>query len=653
MSKIIQLPPHLADLIAAGEVVERPASVVKELMENSIDAGATQITVEIQNGGLSFLRVTDNGCGMAPEDAQTAFLRHATSKIRTQEDLTAIGTLGFRGEALAATAAVSHIDLLTKVPGTVAGTSLHLDAGQVTEQDEAGCPDGTTIIVRNLFYNTPARMKFMKRDSVEGSAVFSAVQKQALSRPDIAFRFLRDGKEEMHTPGDGQLLSAIYAIFGRKDALDMLPVDSHWEKTSIHGFVSKPTATRGTRAYQHFFINGRYVRNRSLSAALEEAYKNQLMVGRFPACVLHIEMPKDALDVNVHPAKTEVKFISEREVFDCIHYGVLSTLNRAPGRVEMELKSRQPREKKQTFHTMTAEEYRAMATVLQEQKPVKVDPAVVKKVFTPAPQSEQPPAQARKVQKQEKSNATGMAQPVEKKPVSPPGPVQTVQPEVHEPVVLPDWQDKPPVPVNSAPPVQEPEQQTLPIATVPFRIVGEVLDTYFLVEQENTVIFIDKHAAHERILFEKLKAQTHPIMGQLLMTPIFCSLAREEAATVLQNQALLENLGYDVQDFGDGTVVLRQIPSDVDIADAEASLSELAGKLLAGRKLNPNELRDELLHTIACKAAIKGGWHTEPAEREALVEQVLSRDDLKYCPHGRPICITLSRHQLEKQFKRS
>ena len=644
MSKIIQLPPHLADLIAAGEVVERPASVVKELMENSIDAGATQITVEIQNGGLSFLRVTDNGCGMTAQDAPTAFLRHATSKIRVAEDLSAIGTLGFRGEALAATAAVSHIDLMTRASGVDAGTSLHLDAGCLTEQSEAGCPEGTTIIVRDLFYNTPARMKFMKRDSVEGSAVFSTVQKQALSRPDIAFRFVREGKEELHTPGDGQLLSAIYAIFGRKDALDMLPVDSHWEKTSIHGYVSKPTSTRGTRAYQHFFINGRYVRNRSLSTALEEAYKNQMMVGRFPACVLHIELPKDAVDVNVHPAKTEVKFVSEREVFDCVHYGVLSTLNRAPGRVEMKLS--RPKETKQAFHTMTAEEYRAMSTVLQEQKPVKVDAEVVKQVFAPKIAAQTVP-------------------PVKPKPAEPREPVKPAQAAFHEPIVMPTWTDEAPVsrpipPVEAAPPSPKqpdvpqtaPEQQSLPLQTAPFRIVGEVLDTYFVVEQEKTVIFIDKHAAHERILFEKLKAQTHPIMGQLLMTPIYCSLAREEVAIVLQNQALLQNLGYDVQDFGDGTVVLRQIPSDVDLADAEASLSELAGKLLSGRKLSADALRDELLHTIACKAAIKGGWHTEPAEREALVRQVLAREDLKYCPHGRPICITLSQRQLEKQFKR-
>ncbi len=641
MPKIIQLPPHMADLIAAGEVVERPASVVKELMENAIDAEAKQITVEIQNGGLTFLRVTDDGCGISREDAPTAFLRHATSKLHTPDDLAAIGTLGFRGEALAATAAVSHVDLLTKVPGAVAGTALHLDGGVVTENSEAGCPEGTTIIVRDLFYNTPARMKFMKRDSVEGSAVFAAVQNQALSRPEIAFRFLRDGKQELRTSGDGELLSTIYSVFGRKDALDMLEVNSHWGKTTIRGYVSKPTATRGTRGYQHFFVNGRYVRNRTLSSALEEAYQNQRMVGRFPACVLHIRMPIETVDVNVHPAKTEVKFLSEREVFDCIHYGVLSALNRASGRVEMTLQPpRSAVEPKQAgFRTMSAQSNRAMLDAVQAQTPVEIPAAVARQVF-----SEQ--TQGRGTKPGTESLRFPAAQKPEKPADAarrPAAPVQTQKksekPGISTPAALQEIR-------------QEMEQQSLPVKDIPFRVVGEVLDTYLIVEQADTVLFIDKHAAHERILFEKLKAQTNPIMGQLLMSPIVCGLEREEAAVVLQNRELLENLGYGVEDFGGGTVLLRQIPSDVDLSDAEASLSELAGKLLTGKKLDAGSLRDELLHTIACKAAIKGGWHTEPAEREELIRQVLTREDLKYCPHGRPICITLSRRQLERQFKR-
>ncbi|MCQ2418434.1 MAG: DNA mismatch repair endonuclease MutL [Clostridia bacterium] len=627
----------MADLIAAGEVVERPASVVKELIENAIDAGAKNITVEIQNGGMTFLRVTDDGCGIADEDAETAFLRHATSKIRKQEDLEAIHTLGFRGEALAATAAVSHIDLITKTADAPLGTSLHLDGGVVTEHEQVGCPNGTTILVRNLFYNTPARMKFMKRDATEGSAVFSAVQKQAMAHPEISFRFIKDGTQELHTAGDGELMSAIYAIFGRNDAQNMLPVQSHWEKTSISGFVSRPTATRGTRAYQQFYVNGRYVKNRLLSSALEEAYKNQIMVGRFPACVLHITVPETSVDVNVHPAKTEVKFLSEKDVFDCIHYGVLSALNKASGRVAMELPKKpaaqnpplpvsgkpytppkpatppaKPVLKQDFFRTMSAEEYRSLQTVLDDKPAAPVKKETVK-AFYDLPAKTEAPAPA-------KIEAPAPM-------IAAPAPVQSVQ-------------------------LREPEQQALPMEEVSYRIIGEAFDTYIIVEQGKTLLLIDKHAAHERILFEKLKAQKLEIMSQVLLEPILCSLAKEEAAAVLENTALLEKLGYFCEDFGDGTVILRRIPADILISDAEASLSALAGQLLSGKQTSLDSVRDELLHTIACKAATKAGYHSEPRDRERLVQEVLSRDDLKYCPHGRPICITLSEKQLEKQFKR-
>jgi len=336
MPKIIKLSPHVANLIAAGEVVERPASVVKELLENAVDAGASQVTVEIRDGGMTFLRVTDNGCGMSPEDARTAFLRHATSKLKTAEDLAAIATMGFRGEALAAIASVSRIDLLTKTPGAIAGTSLSLEAGSITEESEAGCPDGTTIIVRDLFFNTPARMKFMKSDTVEGSKVTAAVQMQALAHPEVAFRFLRDGKEVLSTPGTGSLDGAVYCIYGRDCKL--IPLDSKWDSFTLTGFISKPTDARPSRALQTFFVNGRPVKSRLLIAALEEAYRNQIMVGRFPACVLHLTVPASAVDVNVHPAKTEVKFLNEKAVFDCIHYGVLGALNKAPDRPQVQFK---------------------------------------------------------------------------------------------------------------------------------------------------------------------------------------------------------------------------------------------------------------------------------------------------------------------------
>ena len=626
MPKIIQLDRHVADLIAAGEVVERPASAVKELVENSIDAGAKNITIELQNGGMTFLRITDDGCGMAPDDARTAFLRHATSKIRKKEDLACIGTLGFRGEALAAISSVSKIDLLTRAQGAENGVRLHLEAGQVLSEEPAGCPCGTTILVRELFYNTPARMKFMKSDAAESSAVFSVVQQQALAHPEISFRFLKDGQEQLHTDGQGDRMAAIYAIYGRELANNMLPVDGSWEKLRVRGFVTKPTATRGNRAWQSFFVNNRYIKSRLLSAALEEAYRNQIMVGRFPACVLEIDMPVQAVDVNVHPAKTEVKFLSEREVFDAVHYAVLSTLSRAAGRPEWKTpeKKQEPAPQPQSqpkavqppkpgfYQTMQASEYRRQAAQQPVQKPAQ--PVLASPVQLP--RSEPVPAQQ-----------------------SFPLPKPEATPEVR--------------PEPKPEPVKEPEaQQALSVPEEPFRIIGEALHTYIIVEQGEAVLFLDKHAAHERIRFEALKKEDHPIMAQLLLAPVSAELSREEAAAVLENRALLERCGFETEDFGGGDVLIRQIPSDVDVEDAKALLQELAGDLLAGKTLDPDSLRDNLLHTIACKSAIKAGWQTSDEELRRLVQEVLSRDDIKYCPHGRPVCVTLTKRQLEKQFKR-
>ena len=633
MPKIIQLDRHVADLIAAGEVVERPASAVKELVENSIDAGAKNITIELQNGGMAFLRITDDGCGMAPDDARTAFLRHATSKIRKKEDLACIGTLGFRGEALAAISSVSKIDLLTRAQDAENGVRLHLEAGQVLSEEPAGCPCGTTILVRELFYNTPARMKFMKSDTAEASAAVSVVQQQALAHPEISFRFLKDGQEQLHTDGQGDRMAAIYAIYGRELANNMLPVDGRWEKLHVRGFVTKPTATRGNRAWQSFFVNNRYIKSRLLSAAVEEAYRNQIMVGRFPACVLEIDMPVQAVDVNVHPAKTEVKFLSEKEVFDAVHYAVLSTLSKAPGRPEWKAPARQaapvPPEKptaiqppKPTFYqTMQAAEYRRQVTQAKPAAPAQ--PVLASPVQIPRPE----PAPAR-----QQSFELPKAAP---KPEPAPAPAAKPEPQ--------------PTP-EKAP--QTPAQQELPVPEQPFRIIGEALHTYIIVEQGEAVLFIDKHAAHERIRFEALKKENHPVMAQLLLAPLPAELTREEAAAVLENAALLTQYGFEVNDFGGGDLLIRQIPSDVDAEDAKALLQELAGKLLSGRTLNPESLRDNLLHSIACKSAIKAGWQTSDAELRRLVQEVLSRDDIKYCPHGRPVCVTLTKRQLEKQFGR-
>ena len=668
MPKIVQLSRHVADLIAAGEVVERPASVVKELVENAIDAGAARITVEIQNGGMTFIRISDNGCGMAPEDARTAFLRHATSKIRNKDDLAAISTLGFRGEALAAISAVSRIDLLTKAADTP-GVSLHLEAGQITQEAPAGCPEGTTILVRDLFYNTPARMKFMKSDQAEASAVFLAVQQQALAHPEIAFRFLKDGQEQLSTAGSGDRMAAIYTVFGREIANNMIEVKGSWEQFTVRGFVTKPTCTRGNRSYQYFFVNSRFIKSRMLSAALEEAYKNQLMVGRFPVCVLEIDLPVQAVDVNVHPAKTEVKFLSERGAFDAVHYAVLSALNKAPGRPAVQLpKSRQdqiagsvssniPASKKDFFQTKTAEEFRRTASAAEEnpfEKPVRpaakpVSVFVDEPSFLSAALSSPVQVPERSVKAPEPAPVVPKAEPVAPAPMEAPAPLTPVPEEEHFPL----GRKAASAPTKLTPAPEPESQQTLSIPEVSFRVIGETMDTYILVEQGESLLLIDKHAAHERVLFEKLKSEEHPVMPQLLLQPVPVQLTKPEAQAVLENLPLLQSLGFDVSEFADLQLVLRQIPSDLTEEDACATLEAFAEDLLTGKRPSQSDLRDNLLHTMACKAAIKAGWHTQPTEREALVREVLSRDDIKYCPHGRPVCIELTKKELEKQFKRT
>ena len=678
MPKIIQLSPHIANLIAAGEVVERPASVVKELLENAVDAGASKVTIEIRDGGMTFLRVTDNGCGMAAEDARTAFKRHATSKLRTEEDLAAIGTMGFRGEALAAIASVSRIDLLTKTAGSIAGVSLHLEAGEILEESEAGCPDGTTIIIRDLFFNTPARMKFMKSDTVEGSRVTAAVQLQALAHPEVAFQFLRDGKQVLSTPGTGGLEAAAYCVYGR-DAGKMVKVESRWENYSLSGFVSKPTDARPSRSLQTFFVNNRPVKSKLLISALEEAYRNQIMVGKFPACVLHLNLPAAAVDVNVHPAKTEVKFLSEKAVFDCVHYGVLAALNKQVDRPQVQFKSNttvmtpppakpadnpaslrtsahtgvvternacgaissksdSPSRKDSFFRTMNTEEYKTFTAALKD-----------------APQPK-PEAAAATLQKIERPAALPIretvvlpkAAPIVREPVTPPVPPVVAKPDLPVKKTVP-------IPVPPMPePEPEMEQTALDMpAEIQWRMVGELYNSYIIVEQGEEAFLIDKHAAHERILFEKLKANQEKISAQSLLQPIPVRLSPSACGALLSSKDMLEELGFELDEFGENTVLLRQIPMDLSPDLAAESVETLAADLLSGRRESKDTVRDELLHTVACKAAIKAGWKNDEKELLAVVKEVMSKEELKYCPHGRPICVTLSKKQLEKQFKRS
>lgn len=654
MPKIIQLSPHIANLIAAGEVVERPASVAKELLENAVDAGATKVTLEIRDGGMTFLRVTDNGCGMTAQDARTAFLRHATSKLRTAEDLAAIGTMGFRGEALAAIASVSRIDLLTKVPEDLTGVSLHLEGGVITEESEAGCPDGTTIIIRNLFYNTPARMKFMKADTVEGSRVTAAVQLQALAHPEVAIQLIKDGKSVLSTPGSGALRDAVYCVYGR-DFGGMIPVDSTWEKYHVTGFVSKPTDARPSRSLQTFFVNHRPVKSKLLIAALEEAYRNQLMVGKFPTCVLCLDLPPAAVDVNVHPAKTEVKFLNEKAVFDCVHYGVLGALNKTPDRPEVRFAVKKPTApgaaeapksipempeapkavpKKDFFRTMNPEEYKAFAQVLKD---------------APQPKQEQAQAVIKKLPQREPA-ALHSRVIVPTAASVPPKPAPQEAPRQESPV-LPEKQELPAAPQPLPP---EPEQVALEMPDAPdWRMVGELYRTYILVEQGEEAFLIDKHAAHERILFDKLKANQEAILGQTLLSPIAVRLDPKAAGAVMEHLEMMQELGFQLEEFGENTLLLRQIPMDLTPDDAAEAVESLASDLLRGKLTQPDTVRDEMLHTVACKAAIKAGWRSDEKELLEIVRQVMCREDLKYCPHGRPICVTLSKKQLEKQFKRT
>ena len=632
MSKIIKLSPHVANLIAAGEVVERPASVAKELLENAVDAGATQVTIEIRDGGMTFLRVTDNGCGMEAEDARTAFLRHATSKLRTAEDLAAISTMGFRGEALAAIASVSRVDLMTKTAGALSGTALSLEAGDITEETEAGCPQGTTIIVRDLFYNTPARMKFMKSDTVESGRITATVQAQALAHPQVAFRLLRDGKEVLSTPGTGKLQDAVFGIYGREFSR-MVQVESSWEGYRLHGYVCKPTDARPSRTMQTFFVNGRPVKSRILMAALEEAYRNQIMVGKFPSCVLHLDFPAHLVDVNVHPAKTEVKFLNEKNVFDCVHYGVLGALNQTPDRPQMQFKTPSqaapqkaaPAKQETFFRTMDAQEFRAFQSAIKEAP--RPDPVSAIKTAT----------------------AVSQTPVVRQMPVMP---IRDVTPPPMPPI--PAEPPVPPVPpVTPIPPAPETEQMVMDMPKeIPWRVVGELYNSYIIVEQGEDAFLIDKHAAHERILFEKLKANQESISSQILLSPQPLRLQADDRAILLENRELLSSLGFEVEEFGTDTLLIRQIPMDISQDDAAATLEAMAADLAMGRREKATTVRDEILHTVACKAAIKAGWITEKKELTALVETVMSREELKYCPHGRPICISLSKKQLEKQFKR-
>ena len=676
MPNIQVLDPHVADLIAAGEVVERPASVAKELMENAIDAGASAITVEISHGGMTFLRVTDDGKGIPAGELKTAFLRHATSKLRTEYDLEAIGTLGFRGEALAAISAVSRVEVMTRTADAPLGASLALEGGVPGQVEEAGCPLGTTMVVRDLFYNTPARLKFMKKDAAEGAAVFAVVQRAALSHPEVSVKFIRDGKQELLTPGDGQLQSAVYSVLGRELALGFRPVKASGEDMTVTGFVSMPACCRGSRSWQFFFVNGRQVKSPLMAAALEQAYQNQKMVGKFPGCVLHLELKLSAVDVNVHPAKTEVKFGQERQVFSAIYHAVLSALESDRSHPQVELKNtvlagvrpqdtvtpnqtrlggpswaaegrqgerppvlpQPPRRESVPSGVVQVHDtsYQGRPAVpAGERKPVgRFSPSPLAAVLTPAAPArrEEAPGRATGSPIPQRGDSTGQGELPRRNQEAPPQ-----------------------VTVAEERPGQERDASAGDTPLIPqeegWRLAGEVLNTYIIVERGDTVYLIDKHAAHERMNFDRMKASGYDPMAQSLLAPAICRLSAQEREVLLAHGALLEEFGFEVDQLGQDLAV-RQAPFDVAVEDIPATLEEIAQKLLTTGGADPAAARDELLHTMACKAAIKGGWKTSLQELERVAQAVME-GSVKYCPHGRPVAIELTKKELEKQFKRA
>lgn len=620
MPEIKVLPKEISELIAAGEVVERPASVIKELVENSIDAGADNITVEIQHGGITYMRITDNGCGIEKNDVPTAFLRHATSKIKKSGDLNAIGTLGFRGEALAAVSSVARVEMFTKPRDAAFGTHYEIEGGVEKLCEEAGCPDGTTIVIRDIFFNTPARMKFLKKDVSEANAAAAVVERIALSRPEIAFKLIRDGKQALMTPGDGKINTAVYSVLGREFAGTLMEVDGGLDGIGVKGLTCKPVSCRPTRNYQFVFLNGRLVRSGTVTAAVEQAYKNSAMVGKFPGFVLYLTVPLNTVDVNVHPAKTEVRFSDERRIFDAVYSSVKNALARGDTRPEVKL------------HEPVFNPFERMTTAEYKQQPI-MKPTVAEEIY------KNRPSLHNAYKPQEKTVLRDANYNVSK---------------TNNTVYIPERIINPPSMAEESP---QP-QRTVSIDIMrdvederpPITLIGEAFLTYIIVQMGESVFMIDKHAAHERILFNRLKKE-QKTETQTLLTAVIVALTGDEYNAAISNTEALEKAGFEVEDFGNSSVRVSAVPASLTREDIPSVISELAGKLSKG-KAPDSERLDDMYHTVACKAAIKAGSRTSPLEMQKLAERVLYSDDVMYCPHGRPVAFEIKRRELEKQFGR-
>lgn len=655
MPKIKVLPKEIAELIAAGEVVERPASVIKELMENAIDAGSSSVTVEIKNGGITYIRVTDNGCGISREDIRTAFISHATSKISTRDDLYAIGTLGFRGEALASIAAVSNVEVLTRTTEEETGTRYCISAGEETLVDDAGCPLGTTIVVRDLFFNTPARMKFLKKDVSEANAVAGIVDKIALSNPDVSIRFIREGKSALFTSGSGDLKTAAYEIFGKDFADGLIEADYSFESVKISGLVSKPTKSRPNRNMQFFFVNGRLVKSGTASAALSEAYKNSIMVGKFPYCVLNITTAPGLVDVNVHPAKIEVRFANERTVFSAVYYAAKNALEHRdeapkvtiPRTAQTELfepvrpkteQMRLPEKQPDFWNRMSSSEYRSAQ---QPEKPTYQQLAAREDIITVASPDKKPETadsepstiqhflDAQRAKKEETAVIEA-----------------DIRPELSEKAAtLPD--EKPEETARALDTAVDEKPAELPVT-----VIGEAFKTYIIVQQGESIFLVDKHAAHERMLFNELVRNDSKRSTQMLLTPIIVTLSKEEYSSVLDNLDMLMQAGFAVEDFGYSVVIVRECPMEISADEVADVVAELAGYLVENRQKLISEKKEWLFSLMACKAAIKGGMYTTEYERELFIKRLFASPEIRYCPHGRPVMIEITRRELEKNFGR-
>ena len=619
MPHIHILAPHVADMIAAGEVVERPASAVKELMENAFDAGARTVVTEIRSGGRELIRVTDDGSGMAPEDAGVCFLRHATSKLVDERGLEAIGTLGFRGEALAAISSVSRITLTTKQRGADMGVRMEVTAGNIDLMEETGCPEGTTVRVRDLFFNTPARQKFLGSDRAEGAACVQAALRCALGHPEVSVRCPRDGQEEFFSPGDGQASSAVYALLGREFAAGLKEVSTENEGVRVSGFVSDPGHCRGNRSGQYFFVNGRPIRSKTMQAALEQAYRNLAMVGKFPACVLYVTLPEGLVDVNVHPTKAEVKFAREKAVFDGVYYGALAALGAEPAqRMSAEPDAVASGETKSAAPSAAAapraDFFRSM------------DAGEFRRRYSPPTGSggggrdrNRPCAAVRESVPYRTAADAGRRTETAPPPPEDPVPEQTV---LHE-----SFTEK------------------------PFRFIGEALGVYILIEQGEELLLIDKHAAHERILFDRMRLNEKPLMAQDLLIPETLITDGAGAELLEANAPVLRRLGFELEPYGENSFAVRAVPADIDAAQAVPLLEELVEKLREGTGLSAADVWERLAATVACKAAIKAGWESGAAELTALARRVVS-GEITHCPHGRPVMQRFTRAELDKRFGR-